>query len=106
MGGCWWRAHRRRWPDVCTDGSSRSPASRCAGWRGWPAGEADVEAVQLFGDRLHLRVAPGAAEPVMERLPQTSPGPRTFRWITCGLWRRELEDVFIELLESEPAGLA
>jgi ABC-type multidrug transport system ATPase subunit len=65
--------------------------------------EAGVEAVQLFGDRLHLRVAPGKAEAVLGRLPEAARecGARVDRIRPVA---SELEDVFIELLESESAG--
>ncbi len=68
-------------------------------------GEAGVEAVQLFGDRLHLRVAPGAAEPVMQRLTLAARA-EDIQLDHVRLVPPELEDVFIELLESEPAGQA
>ncbi len=62
--------------------------------------ESGVEAVQLFGDRLHLRVAPGKAEAVRKRLPEAAleRGVRVDRIRPVA---SELEDVFIELLESE-----
>ena len=65
--------------------------------------EAGVEAVQLFGDRLHLRVAPGKAEAVLERLPEAA-RERGVRVDRIRPVASELEDVFIELLESESAG--
>jgi ABC-2 type transport system ATP-binding protein len=65
--------------------------------------EGGVQAVQLFGDRLHLRVAPGAAEAVLGRLPQAA-RERGIRLDRIRLVSSELEDVFIELLESEAGG--
>lgn len=60
-----------------------------------------VEDAQMFGDRLHLRVHPGAAQMVIERLEATIPtqgGKLTqLRSITP-----QLEDVFIDLLEHQP----
>ena len=58
----------------------------------------DVEDAQMFGDRLHLRVKPGALEAVAGRIQQSQAGSgftveRT-RPIAAGL-----EDVFISLLE-------
>jgi len=64
--------------------------------------ESGVEAVQLFGDRLHLRVAPGKAEAVLERLPEAARA-RGVRVDRIRAVASELEDVFIELLESESA---
>ncbi len=61
--------------------------------------DAQVEDVQIFGDRLHLRVQPGAAEPVIARLSQSivSAGARLdrLRPITP-----QMEDVFMHLLEA------
>ena len=61
--------------------------------------EADVEDVQMFGDRLHLRVKAGATEPVISRLREQIPasgGSLTqLREIPP-----QLEDVFISLLEN------
>jgi ABC-2 type transport system ATP-binding protein len=68
-------------------------------------GEAGVEAVQLFGDRLHLRVAPGAADPVMQRLTSVAVA-EDIPVDHVRLVSPELEDAFIELLESEPLALA
>ena len=63
-------------------------------------GDGDVEDAQLFGDRLHLRVKPGATERVMHRLEAsvTGQGGRlsSIRSITP-----QLEDVFINLLEVQ-----
>lgn len=64
--------------------------------------ERDVEDVQAFGDRLHVRVAPGRARAVLARLRAsiTAAGGqvREFRLV-----EPVLEDVFIELLEGEHA---
>ncbi len=68
-------------------------------------GEAGVEAVQLFGDRLHLRVSPGAADPVIQRLTNVARA-EDIPVDHVRLVPPELEDAFIELLESEPLGLA
>jgi ABC-2 type transport system ATP-binding protein len=62
--------------------------------------DAGVEAAQLFGDRLHLQVAPEAADAVMRRLPEAARGAR----IQVDSIRRvpaQLEDVFIHLLQNE-----
>jgi ABC-2 type transport system ATP-binding protein len=65
--------------------------------------EPDVENVQMFGDRLHLRVRPGQAEPVMSRLAERIP-------IEQGEISRlraiapQLEDVFMDLLGEEEGG--
>jgi ABC-2 type transport system ATP-binding protein len=64
--------------------------------------EPGVEAVQLFGDRLHLRVAPGAAETVIRSLPETAQA-QDILVDRVRLVPSELEDVFIELLEGEVA---
>ncbi len=59
-----------------------------------------VENAQMFGDRLHLRSKPGAAEAVMGRLRQISPA----QGVEVGLIRTvpaQLEDVFIHLLEAQ-----
>jgi ABC-2 type transport system ATP-binding protein len=60
--------------------------------------EAGVSGVQLFGDRLHLRVEEGQAEAVMERLAQHIPeaGGMIGRLRQV---RPQLEDVFMDLLE-------
>ena len=59
----------------------------------------DVEDVQVFGDRLHLRVRPNSAERVLARLPEAlraaDVGVTRFRSIAP-----TLEDAFIELLEE------
>jgi ABC-2 type transport system ATP-binding protein len=62
----------------------------------------NVEDAQMFGDRLHLRVHPGSAQAVIEHLEAIVPaqgGKLTLlRSITP-----QLEDVFIDLLESQRA---
>ena len=59
-----------------------------------------VEDVQMFGDRLHLRVAPGTTEDVIARVRASvlSEGGtlKRLRPIAPGV-----EDVFIELLEGK-----
>ena len=59
-----------------------------------------VEAVQSFGNRLHLRVLPGSAEQVCARLESSlvSAGGRGFH---VRVIPPQLEDVFIELLDKE-----
>lgn len=61
----------------------------------------DVEDVQAFGDRLHLRVQAGTAAAVQARLPQTlrDDGVTANRLIEIPA---TLEDVFIDLLEGTP----
>ena len=63
------------------------------------AAEADVEDVQVFGDRLHLRVKAGTADRVMVELPARlqSKGLRVTRVRSIPA---TLEDVFIELVEQ------
>jgi ABC-2 type transport system ATP-binding protein len=58
-----------------------------------------VEEVQMFGDRLHLRVQKGSAESVIARLTQAIPshGGQITR---LRLIQPQLEDVFISLVES------
>jgi ABC-2 type transport system ATP-binding protein len=60
--------------------------------------EPGVTGVQMFGDRLHLRVAPGQAQAVMERLAERIPeqGGQISR---LRLINPQLEDVFMDLLE-------
>jgi len=67
------------------------------------AGDPDVEAVQLFGDRLHVRVAPGCAQAVLDRLPRLA-ADAGGQLDTLRLVAPQLEDVFIELLEGDQAG--
>lgn len=58
-----------------------------------------VEAVQAFGDRLHLRVQPGQVEAVSASLQHASLPPGTrLEWVRS--IPPELEDVFIALVES------
>jgi ABC-2 type transport system ATP-binding protein len=59
-----------------------------------------VEAVQSFGDRLHLRVLPGSAEQVCARL-ESSLVSAGGRGIHVRVIPPQLEDVFIELLDKE-----
>jgi ABC-2 type transport system ATP-binding protein len=66
--------------------------------------EPGVEAVQLFGDRLHLRVAPDAAIDVIRRLPETAQA-QAIHVERIRLVPSELEDVFIHLLETEGPGV-
>jgi len=63
------------------------------------AADTDVEDVQVFGDRLHLRMRPGAAERVLARLPDALQvaGARVER---LRLIAPTLEDAFIALLET------
>jgi ABC-2 type transport system ATP-binding protein len=59
-----------------------------------------VENVRAFGDRLHLRVRPQQAEPVLRRLEQAVPaGGGSF--ISARPIPPVLEDVFIFLSEQE-----
>lgn len=62
--------------------------------------EAGVESAQLFGDRVHLRVAPGAAEAVMRRLPEAASAVDA-RVEGVRVVPPQLEDIFIHLLEGE-----
>jgi ABC-2 type transport system ATP-binding protein len=61
----------------------------------------NVEDVQMFGDRLHLRVRPGSLNAVVKNLQKVIPtgGGKlvSLRSITP-----QLEDIFINLLESKP----
>jgi ABC-2 type transport system ATP-binding protein len=59
-----------------------------------------VEAVQSFGDRLHLRVRPGTAEGVRLRL-EESLAAAGGREVQIRGVSPQLEDVFIELLDKE-----
>jgi ABC-2 type transport system ATP-binding protein len=61
----------------------------------------DIEGIQVFGDRLHLRVREGQAEAVISRLMELIPqrgGEITYLRII----EPQLEDVFLALLEGEP----
>jgi hypothetical protein len=60
--------------------------------------EPGVSGVQMFGDRLHLRVEQGQAEAVMERLAQHIP-EQSGQINRLRLIRPQLEDVFMDLLE-------
>jgi len=62
------------------------------------ASDPDVEDVQVFGDRLHLRVKPQSADRVLRRLPDAlqTAGVRVQRFRSIP---PTLEDAFIELLE-------
>ena len=64
--------------------------------------ENDVEDVQMFGDRLHLRVHPGSAQVVIKHLETNIParGGKLTRMRTI---TPQLEDVFIDLLENAGA---
>jgi len=57
---------------------------------------AGVEDVRLFGDKLHLRVQPGKADPVLAALADRKTGPR----LEARPIPPTLEDVFIALSES------
>ena len=59
----------------------------------------DVETAQVFGDRLHLRVAPGKAEEVIDRL-QHSPLASGAKIDLLAVIRASLEDIFIHLTET------
>jgi ABC-2 type transport system ATP-binding protein len=63
------------------------------------AAESDVEDVQVFGDRLHLRVREGTADRVMAELPAflQAKGLKIYRIRPIAA---TLEDVFIELVEE------
>ncbi|MFZ2095712.1 MAG: ABC transporter ATP-binding protein [Anaerolineales bacterium] len=63
--------------------------------------EQDVEDAQMFGDRLHLRVRPGSARAVSRHLEKTIPA-QGGRLTLLRSIRPQLEDIFIELLESHP----
>jgi ABC-2 type transport system ATP-binding protein len=60
----------------------------------------DVEEVQMFGDRLHLRVRKGTAEAVIARLNQAIPA-HGGQVAHIRLIQPQLEDVFIALVESQ-----
>jgi ABC-2 type transport system ATP-binding protein len=64
----------------------------------------DVEDVQVFGDRLHLRLKPGSADRVIERLP-IALGQKNVRLQRIRSIAPTLEDVFIELSEKEENSL-
>jgi ABC-2 type transport system ATP-binding protein len=56
----------------------------------------DAENVQMFGDRLHLRVAPGKADEVIARL-SAPPADGSYTVTRARLASAQLEDVFIAL---------
>jgi ABC-2 type transport system ATP-binding protein len=58
-----------------------------------------VEDVRAFGDKLHLRVAPGRAEPVISTLAKTFPASASSP-VEARLIPPTLEDVFISLSED------
>jgi ABC-2 type transport system ATP-binding protein len=58
-----------------------------------------VEDVQMFGDRLHLRVQSGQAEPIMEQLASWLP-KQDCQVSSIRLVPAQLEDIFISLLEE------
>jgi len=62
----------------------------------------DVEDAQMFGDRLHLRVQPGSTQIVIERLSAIIPA-QGGKLTRLRLITPQLEDVFISLLETQPA---
>jgi ABC-2 type transport system ATP-binding protein len=62
------------------------------------AADPDVEDVQVFGDRLHLRVRPNSAERVLARLPDALVAGEA-RIARLRSIPPTLEDTFIELLE-------
>jgi ABC-2 type transport system ATP-binding protein len=64
--------------------------------------DAGVEAAQLFGDRIHVRVAPEAAQDVLRRWPETARGAQV-RLDGLRVVPPQLEDVFIHLLEADRA---
>jgi hypothetical protein len=63
--------------------------------------EEDVEDAQMFGDRLHLRVRPGSARLVRKHLEKTIPAQGGKLTLLRSI-RPQLEDIFIDLLESHP----
>jgi ABC-2 type transport system ATP-binding protein len=71
------------------------------GLRRVAAADADVEDVQVFGDRLHLRLRPDSTQRVIDRLPAAlqAEGVRMQRIRSIA---PTLEDVFIELSENVP----
>jgi ABC-2 type transport system ATP-binding protein len=60
--------------------------------------EEGVNGVQMFGDRLHLRVEAGQAEAVMDRLAKRIP-EQGYQLHRLRLVSPQLEDVFMDLLE-------
>jgi hypothetical protein len=61
--------------------------------------DTDVEDAQMFGDRLHLRVHPGSAQAVIQRLEETIPAKGGKLTLLRSI-SPQLEDVFIDLLEE------
>jgi ABC-2 type transport system ATP-binding protein len=64
--------------------------------------EHEVEDVQMFGDRLHVRVHPGSAQGVIKHL-ETSIPARGGKLTQIRTITPQLEDVFIDLLENKQA---
>lgn len=64
--------------------------------------DSNVEDAQMFGDRLHLRVHPGSAQTVVEHLKVNIPAGGG-RLTLLRPIPPQLEDVFIDLLEDQPA---
>ncbi len=82
-----------------------------AGWWSWRASlspllrrlaEADegVQNVQMFGDRLHLRIRQGQLEAVLARLQEVIPG-QGGQIVRLRPIAPQLEDVFMSLLERQ-----
>jgi ABC-2 type transport system ATP-binding protein len=67
-------------------------------WRQLAQADPDVEGVQAFGDRLHLRTRPGRGAQVIARLQATVKTSETVIH-SLRITTPSLEDVFIELLE-------
>jgi ABC-2 type transport system ATP-binding protein len=67
--------------------------------RGLVLADQDVEGVQAFGDRLHLRTRPNCAKQVIARLENTIQSSQAVIH-TINIKQPSLEDVFIELLEK------
>jgi ABC-2 type transport system ATP-binding protein len=63
--------------------------------------EQDVEDAQMFGDRLHLRVRPGTSRIVSRHLQKNIPA-QGGKLTLLRTIRPQLEDIFIDLLESSP----
>ncbi len=68
--------------------------------RGLAAADEDVEAVQTFGDRLHLRVREGSSRRVIRRLERAGKSNRAVV-TSIKVFHPHLEDVFMALLEAE-----
>lgn len=66
--------------------------------RQWAESDPEVEDAQMFGDRLHLRVRPGAAQAVISRLKTGIPAGGELTALQAV--PPSLEDVFIALLEK------